>query len=374
MAIDDFIIDQDFQSYTKDEHEIWKILYIQQDRILEKRASNEFLRGKSNLNLVPNTIPNFKDLNKILSQATQWEIVAVEGLLPDIEFFELLSARKFPVTRWIRTRSQMDYIQEPDLFHDLYGHVPLLLNPFFADFMQMYGQKGMNALDNGYLKNLARLYWYTVEFGLVKTTEGLRISGSGIVSSPGESVHCLESNEPSRILFDLERVLQTDYYIDKYQGTYFVIESYEKLRDEVSQKLNDIYPTLTHEYAADVLLLTDKEFEMTETKCIPCEGFVLPMSSDEIMKQKPRLPDWTVGVKYKNEAMSVYYLLRCFKTKDWLESMVLLEKISFLAGSEGHHPDVEMGWGYVRVSLYTHAVKGLTENDFIMAEKIEKLL
>ncbi len=178
-------------------------------------------------------IPKFADLNKVLGQTTGWELVAVEGLLPDEVFFDHLANRRFPVSWWIRKPDQLDYLSEPDLFHDLFGHVPLLLNPIFADYMQAYGRGGMKAFGIGpeALMNLTRLYWYTVEFGLINTDEGMRIYGAGIVSSKGESIYCLDSPAPNRIGFGLERVMNTRYRIDTYQQTYFVIDSFEQLFD-----------------------------------------------------------------------------------------------------------------------------------------------
>src|SRR5688500_2640675 len=191
-------------------------------------------------------IPRFDDLNRVLKPATGWELVAVEGLLPELTFFEHLANRRFPVTWWSRKPDQLDYIAEPDLFHDLFGHVPLLLNPVFADYMEAYGKGGVKAHGLGAeaLQNLTRLYWYTVEFGLINAPEGLRIYGSGIVSSKSESIHCLESAAPNRIGFDLERIMRTRYRIDTYQKTYFVIDSYEQLMEATQPDFTPIYARL----------------------------------------------------------------------------------------------------------------------------------
>jgi phenylalanine-4-hydroxylase len=176
-------------------------------------------------------IPKFSDLNALLQAKTGWTLIGVQGLLPELDFFEHLANRRFPVTWWIRRPEQLDYLSEPDLFHDRFGHVPLLMNPVFADYMQAYGRGGVKAQGIGpdALAQLTRLYWYTVEFGLIRTPDGLRIYGSGIVSSGGESRYCLESPSPNRIGFDLLRVMRTRYRIDTYQKTYFVIDSFEQL-------------------------------------------------------------------------------------------------------------------------------------------------
>jgi phenylalanine-4-hydroxylase len=211
-------------------------------------------------------IPKFSELNDVLGAATGWQIVAVEGLLPDEVFFDHLANRRFPVSWWIRKPDQLDYLSEPDLFHDLFGHVPLLLNPVFADYMQAYGRGGMKAFGIGpeALMNLTRLYWYTVEFGLINTSDGLRIYGAGIVSSKGESIYCLDSAAPNRVGFGLERVMSTRYRIDTYQQTYFVIESFEQLFDATRPDFTPIYQRLAASapHAAGDVLDSDRVFNV----------------------------------------------------------------------------------------------------------------
>ena len=212
-------VEQPWADYTRTEHEVWATLFRRQREVLKGRACNEFLENQERFGMSPDAIPKFQDLNKVLKAGTHWEIVGVEGLLPDEIFFDHLANRRFPVTWWIRKPEQLDYLSEPDLFHDLFGHVPMLLNPVFADYVQAYGRGGVKAhkLGADALMNLTRLYWYTVEFGLIDTSEGVRIYGSGIVSSKGESIYSLESASPNRIGFDLERVMRTQYKIDTYQ-------------------------------------------------------------------------------------------------------------------------------------------------------------
>lgn len=226
---DDFTIAQDWESYTAEEHAIWRALFRRQETILAGRACGEFIAGLAGLGVAADGVPDFRRLNDILGRATGWQIVAVPGLVPDPVFFAHLANRRFPATCFIRRRDQLDYLSEPDIFHDIYGHVPLLINPVFADYLQAYGAGGLKALRLGHLENLARLYWYTVEFGLIRTPEGLRIYGSGIVSSKGESVYCLEDPRPKRIAFDLLRVMRTRYRIDDFQECYFVIDGFEQL-------------------------------------------------------------------------------------------------------------------------------------------------
>jgi phenylalanine-4-hydroxylase len=194
-------------------------------------------------------IPNFEQTTRALKRATGWQIVAVPGLIPDLTFFEHLSERRFPVTRWLRKPEEFDYIVEPDVFHDFFGHVPLLFDPMFADYMQAYGTGGLKAARLDALKMLARLYWYTVEFGLIATPAGPRIYGAGILSSGGEVVHAIESPRPQRIRFDLERVMRTDYNIDRYQDTYFVIDSFENLFSATAPDFTAIYERVRSETA-----------------------------------------------------------------------------------------------------------------------------
>jgi phenylalanine-4-hydroxylase len=226
---DDFTIEQDWPPYSAEEHGIWRTLFHRQQEILRERACPEFLAGLAKLEVAADGIPDFNRLNALLGAATGWAIVAVPGLVPDDVFFAHLANRRFPATRFIRRADQLDYLQEPDIFHDVYGHVPMLVNPIFADYMQAYGKGGLKALGLGSLHRLARLYWYTVEFGLIRSPQGIRIYGSGIVSSKGESIYCLESPVPNRIGFDLLRIMRTEYRIDDFQESYFVIEDFEQL-------------------------------------------------------------------------------------------------------------------------------------------------
>ena len=240
------VVEQPWGDYTATDHDVWAQLFKRQREILPGRASREFLAQQEAMGMSADRIPKFDELNPVLRKATGWELIGVEGLLPELTFFEHLANRRFPVTWWIRKPEQLDYLSEPDLFHDLFGHVPLLMNPVFADYMAAYGRGGVKAHGIGpdALVNLTRLYWYTVEFGLIKEDDGLRIYGSGIVSSKGESIHCLESKAPNRIGFDLERIMRTRYRIDTYQKTYFVIDSYEQLMQATEPDFTPIYAKL----------------------------------------------------------------------------------------------------------------------------------
>lgn len=228
-AAADYTVTQHWDRYTDEDHAIWRELYDRQMRLVERYAAPQFLAGARALKASPDGIPRIEDTNHILAAATGWQIVAVPGLIPEEHFFAHLAQRRFPVTVWIRRREELDYLSEPDIFHDFFGHVPLLTDPVFARFMQAYGAAGPKAIAAGGLKMLARLYWYMVEFGLIRTPAGLRAYGSGILSSKAETVYSIESPRPHRIAFDLERVMRTDYLIDDFQQTYFVLDSFEQL-------------------------------------------------------------------------------------------------------------------------------------------------
>ena len=258
------VVEQPWSTYTRDDHATWATLFERQQKILDGRAAREFVENQRKFGMTPHAIPKFDELNRVLKRTTGWELIGVEGLLPELTFFDHLANRRFPVTWWIRKPEQIDYISEPDLFHDLFGHVPLLLNPVFADYMQAYGAGGVKAhgINPEALVHLTRLYWYTVEFGLIRQDDGLRIYGSGIVSSKGESIHCLESSAPNRIGFDMKRIMRTRYRIDTYQKTYFVIDSYEQLMDATRPDFTPIYAELANQPSvpAGTVLPTDTVF------------------------------------------------------------------------------------------------------------------
>lgn len=258
---DDYVIDQNWAGYTSDEHAVWDFLYRRQLDILKDRADPAMLQGLEALNLNRGGIPDFSIINEELRARTGFTVVAVPGLVPDEVFFNHLANRRFPAGQFIRGRCQLDYLQEPDIFHDVFGHVPLLTNPVFADYMEAYGRGGLRAIKFGRLKNLSALYWYTVEFGLIETPKGLRIYGAGISSSKDESIFALEDPSPNRIRFDLERVMRTSYRIDDFQQTYFVIRSYDDLfRATVDTDFAPLYERLGDGvgYKPETILPTDE--------------------------------------------------------------------------------------------------------------------
>ena len=256
----DWIIPQDWAHYSPQEHATWDTLFARQSAMLAGRASDAFLRGIDVLKLSKPGIPDFDELSERLRAATGWRVVAVPGLIPDDVFFDCLADRVFVAGNFIRRPDQLDYLEEPDVFHDVFGHVPMLADPVFADYMVAYGKGGQRAGSLGALKRLARLYWYTVEFGLVREAGTLRIYGSGIVSSHGESIFALDDPSPNRIAFDLKRVMRTDYRIDDYQQTYFVIPSFDELlRITVETDFAPVYAELDAlpDYAVDTVATRD---------------------------------------------------------------------------------------------------------------------
>jgi phenylalanine-4-hydroxylase len=269
----DQTIDQDWDSYTPQEHDRWNRLYARQSRLLPGRACEEILQAMAKLELSRSGIPEFGELSGRLSALTGWRVVPVAGLIPDDAFFDHLANRRFPAGAFIRPESELDYLEEPDIFHDVFGHVPMLAHPVFSDFLEAYGKGGNRALARNQLHNLARLYWYTVEFGLMQTPGGLRIFGAGILSSPAETIFALEDTSPNRVRFDLERVMRTKYIIDDFQQTYFVIDSFEKLLQDCYQDFTPFYDRLrtapdieAHELVADDNVLHRGDFHYFRDK------------------------------------------------------------------------------------------------------------
>lgn len=247
-AAADWTITQGWERYTPAEHAMWDQLFARQAKLLQGRAAPEFLAGLDVLRMERPGIPNFEELSERLMTLTGWQVLAVPGLVPDDVFFDHLANRRFVAGNFIRTPEQLDYLQEPDVFHDVFGHVPLLADPVFADYMQAYGQGGQRAGALGAIERLSRLYWYTVEFGLVRQADGLRIYGAGIVSSHAESLFALDDASPNRIGFDLRRVMRTEYRIDDYQQNYFVIDSFEDLlRQTLETDFGPVYAQLAQE-------------------------------------------------------------------------------------------------------------------------------
>ncbi len=245
QAAADFTVAQDWAAYTPEDHALFRRLYERQAKLVARYACPEWIEAIGRLD-AGREIPKFSDINKSLSRATGWEIVAVPGLIPDGPFFKHLAERRFPVTVWLRKPEEFDYIVEPDVFHDFFGHVPLLYDPVYAEHLSEYGKGGLKAMRLDAITMLARLYWYTIEFGLVRTAAGVRAYGAGLLSSGGELAYCVDDPKPRRRPFELERILRTEYRIDRYQDTYFVIESFAQLMRDTAPDFTPLYARLKH--------------------------------------------------------------------------------------------------------------------------------
>jgi phenylalanine-4-hydroxylase len=255
----DYVVAQQWSAYSPDQHNLWRKLYARQSALLPGRACDAFIDNLEKMQAAEG-IPNLMKASELLFNATGWTLVAVPGLVPDAVFFAHLAARRFPVTVWLREPHEFDYIVEPDIFHDFFGHVPLLMNSIFADHLQEYGKGGFKALALGGLHLLARLYWYTIEFGLIDTVQGLRAFGAGLLSSGAEIDYCLTSTQTTRLAFDVERVMRTLYKIDSYQETYFVIRDFEQLLRDTEVDFTPLYDKLLAlpPLAAGTVLSTEK--------------------------------------------------------------------------------------------------------------------
>ena len=243
LAASDYSVEQNWNAYSDGEHALFRRLFERQASLVPRYACPEWIEAISKID-TKGLIPDFAAVSKQLRARTRWEIVAVPGLIPDEAFFTHLANRRFPVTVWLRKPEEFDYIVEPDVFHDFFGHVPLLFDPVYADHLHEYGKGGLKAMRLDAVKMLARLYWYTIEFGLIRTPAGIRAYGAGLLSSGGELAYCVDDPKPKRLPFDLETALRTEYQIDRFQSRYFVIDSFEQLMRETAPDFTPVYAKL----------------------------------------------------------------------------------------------------------------------------------
>ena len=221
---------QQYEAYTPEDAEVWQTLFERQMTQLPGMATRSYLEGIHKIQFSAYEIPDFRKVNPLLKATTGWQIEVVSGLIPNKDFFELMSNRFFPASTWFRKREQLDYLEEPDMFHDVFGHVPLLTNQSFVDFLQELSRIALLHIENEIIiEKIARLYWYTVEFGLIREENQLKIYGAGILSSPGESQYSLYSPIPQRVPYQVEKIMDTPYIKDHFQEKYFVIDSFEQL-------------------------------------------------------------------------------------------------------------------------------------------------
>lgn len=260
-ARDDYSVEQSWHRYSEDDHALWRRLWQRQSELVRDYACPEFIHG---LKLIETAdrIPDMNRISDMLEQRSGWRLVAVPGFIPDAAFFQHIANRRFPVTVWLRKPEEFDYLIEPDIFHDFFGHVPMLAQPEFAEYVHRFGQQGLAAIEQGTLPYMARLYWFTVEFGLLRTAQGLRAYGAGILSSPGETVYSVEDARARRVRFVLERCMRTSYRIDDFQQTYFVVDSLQELVQAMSGDLAPVLRGLSalpdfapeHSYDGDELI------------------------------------------------------------------------------------------------------------------------
>lgn len=234
IDIESMVITQNYDKYRPEDHEVWSILFKKRMEQLETDASNTFLDGMRAINLREDRVPDLREVNDNLSRMTGWQSRPVPGYLPAKAFFAFLAQRQFPTTISVRPKDQMHYLPEPDIIHDVFGHVPLHADPVFADFLQTFGKAALHTNDKHHTERLARLFWFTVEFGLIREDGRIKLYGSGLISSDGEGHHALESDEVERRPFDLDRVCETTFEIDHYQPILYVLESFEQLRDAMN--------------------------------------------------------------------------------------------------------------------------------------------
>ena len=226
---------QEYDQYTDEDFKVWNLLYDRQIVNLPQAASREYLEGLKRIHFRPDKIPNFREANVYLRELTGWRIHVVPGLIPDDEFFQLMADRAFPASTWLRSLSKIDYLEEPDMFHDVFGHVPLLTNQPFVDFLQALSKIALRHIDDAWaIQLISRIYWFTVEFGLIRENGQVRIYGAGILSSAGETAFCL-SDEATRLDYDVDTIMRTPYRKDEFQKQYFVVDSYEQLYHSTAQ-------------------------------------------------------------------------------------------------------------------------------------------
>ena len=224
---------QEYDKYTPEDHKVWSLLYAEQMEHLPRLAAKDYLKGTERVRFKPDRVPRFDVVNEELAKLTGWQVYVVPGLIDNKPFFEHLSRREFPATTWLRTLAQLEYLEEPDMFHDVFGHVPLLSEPFFCEYLNGLSKIALEYIESETAVELiARIYWYTVEFGLIREDGNIKIYGAGILSSPGESKYSV-SREATHVPFDVETIMNTPYIKDKFQEKYFVIESYKQLFDSL---------------------------------------------------------------------------------------------------------------------------------------------
>jgi phenylalanine-4-hydroxylase len=362
----DWTMSQNWNAFADAEHDVWDRLLAKQSAALDKLASRAFLRGLDILNLSRPGIPDHRELNERLKAATEWEVVAVPGWIPNEPFFTHLANKRFPAANFLRTDQSMDYNEEPDMFHDIFGHIPMLTDPVFSDFLVAYGKAGLRAEKLGASDYLGRLWLYTVEFGLVVEDGELRAYGGGLLSSLAEAISAVTSPSVRRLGLDIPRVMRTGYHFDKFQDVYFVVDSFEDLLLQTEQ--------------ANFAVLYEQARELPEldpsADAEHDQSFVLPalgsqtavngLSKEQRCDLLPALSAWSLAER--GEAIT-----RHFEFGDFVEAFGFMTRVAIVAERMNHHPEWANVYNQVDVRLTTHDVAGLSMRDIELARAMDQL-
>ena len=253
---------QEYSTYTPEDFEVWKILFNRQIEQLKPIASTAYLEGIEKINFSADKIPNYSETNVLLKNLTDWQIHVVPGLIDNRPFFELMKGKRFCASTWLRKRDQLDYLEEPDMFHDIFGHVPLLSNQSVCHFLEELARIALRFVENDEaIEYIARLYWYTVEFGLIRENGQIKIYGAGILSSSGESIYCTESNHPQRLNYNVQQIFDTPFIKDHYQEQYFVIDSYQQLFNSIPEIERELEVRMHENIPRKIFMQNDVEIK-----------------------------------------------------------------------------------------------------------------
>lgn len=362
----DWTMPQNWDAFTDEEHGVWDRLLAKQSSALDNLASKAFLKGLDILNLSKPGIPDHHELNERLKTSTGWEIVAVPGWIPNEPFFTHLVNKRFPAANFLRSGKDMDYSDEPDMFHDIFGHIPMLTDPVFSDFLVAYGKAGLRAEKLGASDYLGRLWLYTVEFGLVVEEGELRAYGGGLLSSLAETIAAVASPDVRRLRLEIPRVMRTGYHFDKFQDVYFVVDSFNDLLRQTEQtNFAVLYEEITELGDLDPAASTPQD-----------QPFALPTQQSQIAVQRlsdqqrtallPTLGSWTL-------AESGDAITRSFKFGNFIEAFGFMARAALVAERMDHHPEWANVYNRVDVRLTTHDADGLSMRDIDLARALDQV-
>ena len=367
--------EQGLINYSAEEHAVWRDLYAQQIPSTKKYAADVYLKGLDLLDMPANRIPQCLELTERLMPLSGWRVAPVPALIGFGRFFNMLAEKTFPAASFIRSRADYDYIEEPDIFHEIFGHTPLLTNPGFAHFSDIIGKIGQR-VEPADCSWLIRLYWFTIQFGLTVKNGHYDALGAGLTSSPTELIYSMNSPVPERREFNVIDILRTPYRIDIHQPVYFVLENIDDLfqaadRDLLSdirqaQSLGLFEPRYKCQPTGQTIMTTQL-CDLSDQTCEPCQGGMAALDPAEAKTLLEELhPDWQLSSDSK-------VISRRFKFKGFARALQMANMIAWLGDRQGHHPDIAFGWGYCSVSFTTHEINGLSNNDFICAAKLDQI-